>query len=156
MPNRLAQHSRHDAVRSALDQLQPERSPDAVTHEEELLIAEVVHHSQLVVGEGAPGIAGGNRPRGLAAIRIALIHGDAPEIVLERFHRVEHRVGPVANARVQAPAGSDEQRKPRPNRLVADADVSLFIERHGSLLQLVSYFAAAGNAGSLPMSRMSC
>src|SRR5688572_22482794 len=42
--------------------------------------------------------------------------------------------GPVAHARVQAPARRDEQREARANHLVADAHVVLFVERHGSLL----------------------
>src|SRR6185369_9176584 len=125
----------HDALRGPLDELEPERSADAVAHVEELLRADVVHQPQLVVREGAPGVAGGNRSRGLAAVRIALIHRDAAEIALERFHRVEHRGGPVAHARVQSPAGSDEQWEARANHLVANADVTLFIERHGSLLR---------------------
>src|SRR4029077_4540915 len=123
-----------DAVGGPLDELQPERSPDAVAHVEELLRAEVVHQPQLVIREGAPGGAGRNRPRGFAAVRIALIHRDAAEVALERYHRIEDRGGPVAHAGVQAPAGSDEQWEARANRFVADADVTLFIERHGSLL----------------------
>jgi len=91
MPDRLAQHGGHDAVGSSLDELEPERSADAVAHEEELPDAEMVHQPQLVVREGAPGIAGGNRSRGFAAVRSALIHRDAAEVVLERFHPVEHR-----------------------------------------------------------------
>src|SRR2546428_12104993 len=134
MPDRLAQHRGHDALWGPLDELEPERSADAVAHVEELLHADVVHQPQLVVREGAPGVAGRNRSRGLAAVRIALIHRDAAEVALERFHRVEHRGRPVAHAGVQAPAGSDEQWEARANHLVADADVTLFIERHGSLL----------------------
>src|SRR5213594_3247231 len=109
MPDRLAQHGGHDTLGGPLDELEPERSADAVAHVEELLRAEVVHQPQLVVREGAPGVAGGNRSRGFAAVRIALIHRNAAEVALERFHRVEHRGGPVAHAGVQAPAGSDEQ-----------------------------------------------
>src|SRR5437773_1862516 len=132
MSDRLAQHGGHDATGSPLDQLEPEAPPDAVAHVEELLDAEVVHQPQLVIRKRAPGVARGNRSRGLAAVRVALIHRDAAEVVLERFHRVEHRGGPVAHPRVQAPAGRDEQREARANRLVADANVTLFIERHGS------------------------
>jgi len=134
MSDRLAQHGSHDAIRSPLDQLESERPPNAVAHVKEFLDAEVVHQPQLVIRKRAPGIAGGNRSRGLAAVRVALIHRDAAKVILERFHRVEDRGGPVAHARVQSPARSNEQRKTRANRLVADADVTLFIERHGSLL----------------------
>src|SRR5439155_5052630 len=144
MPDRLAQHGGHDAVGGSLDELQPERSPDAVAHVEELLHAEVVHQPPLVVREGAPGVAGGNRPRGFAAVRIALIHRDAAEVALERFHRVEDRGGPVAHAGVQAPAGSDEQREARASHLVADAEVTLLIERHGGLLRHLTRCPSCG------------
>src|SRR5438876_2943316 len=109
MSDRLAQHGGHDAIGSPLDQLEAEASPDAVAHVEELLRAEVIHQPKLVVREGAPGVAGGNRPRGLAAVRVALIHRDAAEVILERFHRVEYRGGPVAHAGVQAADGSGEK-----------------------------------------------
>src|SRR5262249_53410208 len=134
MADGLTQHGGHNTVGGPLDELQSERSSDAVAHKEELLDIEVVHHRQLVVREGAPGIAGGNRPGGLTAVRIALIHRDAAEVVLEHFHSVEHRRGPLAHLRVQASAGSDEEWEARAHRLVANAGVTFFKERHGSLL----------------------
>src|SRR5436309_16104324 len=127
MPDWLAQYRGHDALGGPLDELEPERSADAVAHVEELLHAEVVHQPQLVVREDAPGVAGRNRSRGLAAVRIALIHRDAAEVALEHFHRVEHRGRPVAHAGVQAPAGGDAQWEARANHLVAHADVSLLL-----------------------------
>src|SRR5262249_39779484 len=90
---------------------------------------------QLVVREATPRVADGNRPRGLAAVRVALVHRDAAEVVLERFHRVEHRGRPVAHARVQAPTGRDEQREARADHLVADPNITFFVERHGGLLR---------------------
>src|SRR5882672_12557663 len=144
MPDRLAQHGGHDTLGGPLDELEPERSADAVAHVEELLHAEVIHQPELVVREGAPGVASGNRSRGLAAVRIALIHRDAAEVALERFHRVEHRGRPVAHAGVQAPAGSDEQWEARANHLVADADVTLFIEWHGRLLRHPTWCPSRG------------
>jgi hypothetical protein len=142
MSDWLAQHGSHDAVGGPLDELQPERSPDVVAHVEELLDTEVVHQPELVVRERAPGIAAGNRSRGFAAVRIALIHLDAAEVVLERLHRVEHRGRPVAHPGVQAPSGGDQQREAGAGLLVTDPDVAPLVERHGSLpLQGVAWCA---------------
>jgi hypothetical protein len=54
-----------------------------------------VHQTQLVVGEGAPGIIDWDRTHGFAAASVALIHCDAAKVVLENVHRVENRVRPV-------------------------------------------------------------
>ena len=83
MADRLAQHRRDDAVRRPLHQLEGERAADAVAEEEELADAEVVHQSQLVVGESAPRVIDRDRSRGFAARGVALVHGDAAEVVLE-------------------------------------------------------------------------
>jgi len=93
--------------------------------------AEVVHQPKLVVGEGAPGIIDRDRPSGLAAVGVALIHGDAAEVVLKNLHGVEHRGGPVADPRIQAAARRDEQREAAAGFLVANADVALLVEWHG-------------------------
>src|SRR5262249_55690516 len=68
-----------------------------------------------------------------AAVGVALVHRDAAELVLEFFHRVEHRGRPIADAGVQAPAWGDQQREASASFLVTDADVALFIKRHVSL-----------------------
>src|SRR5262249_43833834 len=99
----------------------------------ELPEAEVVHQAQLVGGEGAPRVMDRDRPAGLAAVGVALVHRDAAELVLECFHRVEHRGRPIADAGVQAPAGGDQQREASASFLVTDADVAFFIKRHVSL-----------------------
>ena len=133
MPDRLAEHAGHDALGCPLHELEGKRAADAVAHEEELADAEVIHQPELVVGEGAPGVVDRDRAAGLAAVGVALVHRDAAEVVLELLHRVDHRGRPVADAGVQAPTGGDQQREAGAGLLVADADVALFVERHGSL-----------------------
>jgi hypothetical protein len=131
--DRLHQHARHYAVWRPLHQFQGKASADTVAHEKELLDSEMVHQSQLVVGECVPWVSGGDWAGKLAAVRVALIHCDATELVLEYLHRVENRIGPVAYARVQAAAGDEEKRKAAPGFLITDPDISLLILRHGSL-----------------------
>ena len=93
----------------------------------------MVHQPQLVVGEGAPRVGDRDRSTGLAAVGVALVHGNAAEVVLERLHGVEHRGRPIADAGIQAPAGGDQKREAGASLLVADTDVALLIKRHGSL-----------------------
>src|ERR1700733_588055 len=54
----------------------------------------------------------------------------AAELVLEYVHRVEHRVGPVADPRVQAGTGDEEKRKAAPGFLIADLNVTILVKRH--------------------------
>ena len=133
MPDRLAEHASHDAIGGPLHEFEGKRATDAVAHEEELADAQMIHQPELVVGEGAPGVVDRDRAGGLAAVGVALVHRDAAELVLELLHRVDHRGRPVADAGVQAPTGGDQQREAGARLLVADADVALVIERHGSL-----------------------
>src|SRR5215831_2783725 len=100
VPDRLAQHARDDALRRPLHQLEGKWAADAVAHDEELADAEVVHQPQLVVGEGAPRVVHRDRARGFAAGGVALVHGDAAEVVLELLHRVDHRGRPTGDPRV--------------------------------------------------------
>ena len=132
-PTRLAVHSGHNAVGGPLHELESKGATDAVAHEKELPDAEVVHQPQLVIRKGTPRVVDRNRPGGLAAGRVALVHRNAAEVVLECLHSVEHRGGPIADAGVQASTGSDQEREARSGLLVADADVALCIKRHGSL-----------------------
>ena len=89
------------------------------------------------------GVLGRHRAGRLAAIGVALVHRDAAEVVLERLHRVEHGGRPIADPRVQAAAGGDQQREAGAGLLVADADVAFFVERHGSF-SLHSVMSADG------------
>ena len=133
MPDRLAKHRGNDAIWRPLQQLPGEAAADAVAHIKEFADAEMVHQPELVVGECVPRILDRNRTGRLAAIGVALVHRDAVEVVFEFLHRVEHCGRPIADPRVQAPAGGDQQRKAGAGLLVADADVAFLIERHGSL-----------------------
>jgi hypothetical protein len=131
VPDALAKHRGGDPLGRPFEELAGKTAADAVAHIEELADAEVVHQPELVVGESVPGVGDRHRAGGLAAIGVALVHRDAMEIVLERLHRVEHGGRPVADARVQAPAGGDQQREAGAGLLIADADVAFFVERHG-------------------------
>ena len=108
MPNGLHQHGGGDARGRALHQLERETTADAEAHEEELADAEVIHHAELVIGEGAPGIVDRDRAGRFAADRVALVHRDDAEFVLEQVEGVEHRRWPVTDARVQAAPGRDQ------------------------------------------------
>src|SRR5580700_3621179 len=90
----------------------------------------MVHQPKLVIGEGVPRVVGRHRTRGLAAIGIALVHRDAAEVVLEFFHRVDYRGRPIADARIEAAARSDQQREAGAGLLVANTNVTLLIKRH--------------------------
>jgi len=96
----LAQDSGDHALRRALHQLHPERAADAVAKEKELADAEMVHHAELVVGEGVPRIVDRNWASRLAVGGVALVHGDHAEVVPELLHDVDHCGRPVADARV--------------------------------------------------------
>ncbi len=133
MPNRLAEHRGHDAFRSSFHELEGKRATDAIAHEAELIDPEVVHQPQLVVGEGPPRVINRNRSARLAAIGVALVHRNAAEIVLEFLHGVEDLVRPIADERIQPATRGDQEGKTRADLFVTDADVALFIKRHGSV-----------------------
>src|SRR5512135_3654672 len=108
----------------------------------------MIHQSELVVGERVPRVIDRHRASGLAAIGVALVHGDAAEVVLELFHRIDDGVRPVADARVQSAARDDEQRKAGADVLIADANVTSLIERHRNLPNYCSAAAAFAPASS--------
>src|SRR6202043_33230 len=133
-------------------ELSGKTAADAVAHVEELADAEMVHQTQLVVGEGVPRVAGGDRAAGFAAIRVALVHRDAMEVVLEGIRGVEHGGRPIADAGVQAPTGGDQQREAGASLLVADADVALLVKRHGgfSLASVITRTWTSLSAACVP------
>ena len=92
----------------------------------------MVHQPELIVCEGVPRIVNRHRARRLAAIGVALVHRDAMEVVLKGLHRVEHGGRPIADLRVQAAPGGDQQWEAGACLLVADTNVTFFVERHGS------------------------
>src|SRR5260370_9232391 len=132
VPDSLAEHSGDDTLGRAFEELPGKTAADAVTHVEELADAEMVHQPQLVGGEGVPRVVDRNRAAGFAAVRVALVHRDAMEVVLEDLHRIEHGGRPIADPRVQAAAGGDQQWEAGAGLLVADANVASFVERHGN------------------------
>ena len=135
IPDGLVEHRRDDAVGRTLQELAGKAAADAVAHEKEFADAEMVHQPELVVGERVPRILGRDRAGRLAAIGVALVHRDNAEIVLELFHRIDRGGRPVADPRVQPAARGDQEREAAADLLVADADITFFVERHGGLLR---------------------
>src|SRR5262249_2149226 len=97
---------------------------------------EMIHQPKLVVGECVPRVLDRHRTGGIAAIGVALVHGDAAEVVLELFHRIENGGLPVSDARIQSAAGGDQQREAGADLLIANANVAPLTERHGHLPRL--------------------
>ena len=58
-----------------------EAAADAVAHVEELADAEMVHQPELVVGEGVPRVVDRDRAGRIAAVGVALVHGDGRVIM---------------------------------------------------------------------------
>ncbi len=126
---RLRQHGRHHAIGRALDEIPDEGAADAEADHHELVDAEVIHHAEVVVGEGIPGSFGLERACGLAALGVAQVGRDATVLALELLDRVERRAGgEIGDRRVQAAAGDEQQRKAGPGLLVADPHGALLVE----------------------------
>src|SRR5262245_4365912 len=135
MATRLAHHRGHPAVGRALEQLPDERAPDAVTEHEELVDAEVVHEAELIVGVGVPGPIDLERAGRLPGERVAQVHGDAAEVVLELLHCVEGgSARPPADGRIEPAARDQQQRKPGADLFIVDAHGAAIVERHRPLL----------------------
>ena len=93
----------------------------------------MVHQPKLVVGERIPRVIDRHRAGRFATVGVALVHRDAMEVVFKGLHRVEYGGRPIADPRVQAPAGGDQEREARAGLLVANADVALFVKWHSKL-----------------------
>src|SRR4029077_1278068 len=132
VPDGLTKHSGDDTLGRTFEKLPGKTAADAVAHVKELADAQMVHQPELIVCEGVPRIVNRHRARRLAAIGVALVHRDAMEVVLKGLHRVEHGGRPIADLRVQAAPGGDQQWEAGACFLVADANVTFFVERHGS------------------------
>jgi hypothetical protein len=110
-----------------------EGATDAKTHHQELRDAQVIHQAEVVVGVRVPGPVDLEWTGRLAAVGVAQVRRDAAVLVLELIDRVERRIpGEEADGRVQTPTGDEEQWEARARLLVVDADVALFVKRHGS------------------------
>ena len=83
---------------------------------------------KLVVGEGAPGVINLDRAGGLATVGVALVHGDAAEVVLENLHGVEHLAGPAAHDGVKAAARGHQQGETGPDLIVVDSNIASLVK----------------------------
>ena len=109
----------------------------------------MVHQPELVVGEGVPRVLDRHRTGEFAAIGIALVHGDAAEVVLELFHRIDNGSLPVADARIQSAAWDHQQREAGAGLLVANANVTPLMERHGNLPQTAGWQKRTTSGGGV-------
>src|SRR5690348_13444991 len=88
MTDGLAEDGGNDTVGSPLHQLPGKATADAVAHVKEFADTEVIHQPDLVVGERIPWVIDRHGAGRLAAVSVALVHGDAAEVVLECLHCV--------------------------------------------------------------------
>ena len=114
MPDRLTQDAGDHACRRALHQLHRERAADAVAEEKELADAEMVHHAELVVGEGVPRIVDRNRAGRIAVAGVALVHGDHAEVVHNSSMMLITAVGQLLMREFRPPPGVARSGKPEP------------------------------------------
>jgi hypothetical protein len=111
VPDRLAQDSGDHACRRAFHQLHPERAADAVAKEKELADAEMVHHAELVVGEGVPRIVERNRAGRLAVGGVALV---TRKSFLNSSMMLITAVGQLLMREFRPPPGVASSGKPEP------------------------------------------
>ena len=135
-PAGLHQRRRHDAPGSGpAEQVQDHRSGDAETDHPELVDAEMVHQTKMVVGKGIPRPVNLQRAGGLARRGIAQVGGDAAKISLEGFQGIERMRGSQAlNGGIESAARTDQKREARTDLFVIDACGASFVERHGDFL----------------------
>ena len=108
-----------------------EGAADAEAHHHELLDAQVIHQTEMVVGIGIPRPVDLERAGGLPAVSVAQVRRDAAELSLELLDRVEG-TGQAGDRRVQSPAGDEQQREAGTGLLITDANGAFFVEGHGS------------------------
>src|SRR4029450_2525749 len=86
----------------------------------------------MVIGIGIPPQVDLERAGGLAAIGIAHVRENAAVFSLELLDRIERPAAfQAGDRRVQSPAGDEQQREAGTGLLIADANGTFFIERHG-------------------------
>src|SRR5262249_29364881 len=128
---RLAQHRGHHAIGRPLEQLEDEGTPDAVAQHEKLADTEVVHEAELIVRICVPGLLDLERPSGLPGVRIAEVHADAAEVVLELLHGVEGRPRrPPRDGGIEPAPWDQEQWEPGADLFIVDAHVATLVEWH--------------------------
>src|SRR5271170_8267679 len=91
----------------------------------------MVHQADMVVGIGVPGPVDRKRAGGLATLGVAQIGRDNAKLPLELVEWVERVRREPRDRRVEPAAGDHQQREPRADIFVMDANLASFIERHG-------------------------
>src|SRR6516165_780597 len=85
----------------------------------------------MVVGIGVPRPVDLKRTGGLATLGVAQIGRDNAKLPLELVEWVERVRREPPDRRVEPAAGDHQQREPRADLFVMDANLASFIERHG-------------------------
>src|SRR5262245_51311041 len=87
--HRLRDDGCRNPIRRALQQTPDEGAANTETHHHELVYAQVIHETQLVVGVRLPWAVDFDRTGGLAAGRIAQVRRDAAVLAFEFTDRIE-------------------------------------------------------------------
>src|SRR5207247_1393655 len=102
---------------------------NAEAHHHELLDAEVIHQTELVIGVRIPRPIDLERAGGLAAVGVAQVRCDAAVLSFELLDRIEGIATVQAgDRRVQSPTGDEQQRKAGAGLLIVNADLAFFVE----------------------------
>jgi hypothetical protein len=88
----LRQHGCGNAIWGALQQIPDEGAADAEAHHHELVEAQMIHESELILDVGFPGALDLDRTGPLAARRVAQVRCDTAVFAVELLDRVERRV----------------------------------------------------------------
>jgi len=128
-PARLRQHRGDDARGRPPQEVPDERAANAETHHHELVDAQVIHETEMIVRVGIPRPVDLEWAGGLPVVGVAQVRRDAAVLALELRDRVK-RITQRGDRRVQSSAGDQEQREAGTRLLVADADAAFFVEPH--------------------------
>src|SRR5262249_13556432 len=128
--NRLCRHGGDNTIRCSLQQIPDERAANAEAQNHELVDAQVIHETKMVVRVGIPRPVDLKRPGRLAAIGVSQIRENAAILVLELLDRVERAGDQTGHPRVQCSARDEQQRKARTGLRIADSRGALLVEAH--------------------------
>src|SRR5262249_10339185 len=127
-----------------------EGTADAEAVHHELVDAEMIQQTDVVVGIGIPGTISLERTRGLPTPCVAEISGDDAILAAELVKRIVRRLlaGETRDGRIQAAARDHQQRITRSLLFIVDADGTSLVKAHGgSSLCLRQHLRCCGHRG---------
>jgi len=128
----LRQRGGDNTIGRAPQKVPDEGTADAEAQHHELLDAQVIHQTEMVIGVGIPRPVDLERAGGLAAVGVAQIRRDAAVLSIELLDRVEGAAaGQAGDRRVQSAAGDEQQREAGAGLLIVDANGAFFVEGAG-------------------------